>query len=357
MRNRILAINPGSTSTKIAVFDGEDQIFVKSIKHSADELSEYKSIADQYEFRKQMVMEELKMNSIDLATIDMVIGRGGLVKPIPSGIYKINELMIEHLRMGYSGEHASNLGGLIADSISKSIGLQDAYIADPVVVDELSDLARVSGHPLFERISIFHALNQKAIARIYAKENQVRYEDLNLIVVHMGGGISIGSHLKGRVVEVNQALDGDGPFSPERSGTLPMNQIIKACFSGKYTFEEMKKMVTGKGGYVAFFGDSDAIAVENAVKAGDPKATLIHNAMAYQVAKEIGSAAAVLRGEVDAILLTGGLAYGKPFVEEIKQYISWIAPIFIYPGEDEMRALAMNALMILKKEVVPNEYQ
>lgn len=357
MRNRILAINPGSTSTKIAVFDGEEQIFVKTIKHSAEELSGFKTIADQYEFRKQVVMEELKMNNLDLYSINLVIGRGGLVKPIPSGIYEINDLMKEHLRMGYSGEHASNLGGLIADSISKAIGLNHAYIADPVVVDELSDLARVSGHPLFERVSIFHALNQKAIARTYAKEQQVKYEDLNLIVVHMGGGISVGSHLKGRVVEVNQALDGDGPFSPERSGTLPMNQVIKACFSGKYSFDEMKKMIVGKGGYVAYFGDSDAIAVEKAVIAGDPKATLIENAMAYQVAKEIGSATAVLKGEVDAILLTGGLAYGKPFVEHIKQYISWIAPIFVYPGEDEMRALAMNALMVLRKEIIPNEYQ
>ena len=356
MKNRILAINPGSTSTKIAVFDGEEQLFVKTIKHSADELAGFSSIADQYDFRKHVILEELKMNDIELSTINVVIGRGGLTKPIKSGVYEVNDLMKEHLRIGYSGEHASNLGGLIADSISQAIGLPCAYIADPVVVDELQDLARVTGHPLFEKISIFHALNQKAIARIYAKKNQKKYEDLNLIVAHMGGGISVGAHDKGKVIDVNQALDGDGPFSPERSGTLPMNQVIKACFSGKYSFEEMKKMIVGKGGYVAYFGNNDAIAVENAASAGDPRARLIENAMAYQVSKEIGAASVVLKGKVDAILLTGGLAYGKFFVNQIINYVSWIAPVSVYPGEDEMRALASNALMVLKGETVANQY-
>ena len=357
MNNRILAINPGSTSTKIAVFDGDSQLFVKNIKHTVEELSPFQHITDQYTFRNQVILEELANNQIDLNSINIVIGRGGLVKPIPSGVYEINDLMLEHLKMGYSGEHASNLGGIIAHSLSQKIGLEHAYIADPVVVDELSDLARISGHPKFERISIFHALNQKAIARTFAKEQNKKYEDLNLIVAHMGGGISVGSHKKGKVVEVNQALDGDGPFSPERSGTLPMNQVIKACFSGEYTCEEMKKMIVGKGGYMAYFGHSDAIVVEKAVAAGDEKATLIENAMAYQVAKEIGSAAAVLQGEIDAILLTGGLAYGKTFVIQIKSYVQWIAPIKVYPGEDEMSALAMNALMILKKEVTASQYR
>lgn len=356
MGKRILAINPGSTSTKIAIFDGENQVFVKNIKHSSEELANFKSIADQYEFRKQVILEELKMNDIDISTLDAVIGRGGLIKPVPSGVFKINDLMREHLRIGYSGEHASNLGGLIADSIASSIGLAVSYIADPVVVDELQDLARISGHPLFENISIFHALNQKAIARTYAKDIGKKYEDLNLIVAHMGGGISVGAHFQGRIIDVNQALDGAGPFSPERSGTLPMNKVIKACYSGKYTFEEMKKMIVGKGGYVAYFGTNDALSIEKAAADGDPKAKLIEDAMAYQVAKEIGSAAAVLKGKVDAIILTGGLAYGKPFVSQIKQYVTWIAPIFEYPGEDEMRALAMNALMILKGEIEAKEY-
>ena len=357
MSNLILAINPGSTSTKIAVFDGENQLFIKNIKHSAEELSQFQHITDQYEFRNKVILEELTNNQIDLSSIHIVIGRGGLIKPIPSGVYEINDLMLEHLKMGYSGSHASNLGGVIAHALSQKIGLEHAYIADPVVVDELSDLARISGHPKFERVSIFHALNQKAIARTYAKEQNRKYEDLNLIVVHMGGGISVGSHQKGKVIEVNQALDGDGPFSPERSGTLPMNQIIKTCFSGEYTLEEVKKMIVGKGGYVAYFGHSDALAIEKAAAAGDEKAILLQNAMAYQVAKEIGSAAAVLKGKVDAILLTGGLAYGKPLVEEIKSYIQWIAPVQVYPGEDEMGALAMNALMILKKEITANQYQ
>lgn len=357
MGKRILAINPGSTSTKIAIFDGENQIFVKNIKHSADELANFKSIVDQYDFRKHVILEELKMNDIDISALDAVIGRGGLIKPVPSGVLKINDLMREHLRIGYSGEHASNLGGLIADSIATSIGLDVSYIADPVVVDELQDLARISGHPLFDNISIFHALNQKAIARTYAKDANKKYEELNLIVAHMGGGISVGAHYQGKVIDVNQALDGAGPFSPERSGTLPMNKVIKACYSGKYTFEEMKKAIVGKGGYVAYFGTNDAIAIEKAALEGDPKAKLIEAAMAYQVAKEIGAAATVLKGKVDAVILTGGLAYGKPFVQQIKQYITWIAPIFEYPGEDEMRALAMNALMILNGEIEAKDYE
>jgi butyrate kinase len=355
--NRILAINPGSTSTKIAVFEDEQQIFIKNIKHSSEELSSFNSIVAQYEFRKQTILEELKINDIDINTLTIIIGRGGLIKPVTSGVYKVNALMIEHLKMGYSGQHASNLGGLIAESIASSLGLKEAYIADPVVVDELQDVARITGHPLFEKQSIFHALNQKAVARLYAQKTGKRYEDLNMIIAHMGGGISVGAHVKGLVIDVNQALTGDGPFSPERSGTLPMNQVINICFSGKYTADEVLKMVCGKGGYVAYFGSNDALAVENAALAGDPKAALIEHAMAYQVAKEIGVCSAVLKGKIDVIILTGGLTYGKPFVDKILEYISWIAPVEIFKGEDEMRALAMNALMVLKGEVVPKEYQ
>ena len=357
MSKRILVINPGSTSTKIAIFDENVQVFVKTLRHSAEELSGFKSVADQYDFRKQLILEELKMNDIDLATVNFVIGRGGLIKSVTSGIYQINELMKEHLRIGYSGEHASNLGGLIADSIAQSIGLKEAYTADPVMVDEMQEIARISGHPLFERVSIFHALNQKTISRVYAKEHQKRYEDLNLIVAHMGGGISVGVHRKGLVVDVNQALDGEGPFSPERSGTLPMNQVVKACFSGKYTLEEVKKMLVGDAGYVAYFGSNDALMVENAALAGDPKAMLIEGAMAYQVGKEIAAGASVLEGQVDAIILTGGLAYGKPLVDKIKKYISWIAPVAVYPGEDEMRALAMNVVMMLNGELEVKNYE
>jgi len=355
--NRILAINPGSTSTKIAVFDGKEQVFVKNIKHTTEELSEFKKITDQSDFRKNVILKELEDNNIPLSTIEIVMGRGGLIKPIPSGIYKVNELLKEHLYNGFSGEHASNLGGLIADNIAKAIGLTSSYIADPVVVDELQPVARISGHPLFERVSIFHALNQKAVARGYAQEIGKEYEALNLIVAHMGGGISVGAHEKGRVIDVNQALDGEGPFSPERSGTLPTGQLVNLCFSGKYTKDEVKKMLVGKGGYVGYFGSNDAFQVEKDAQAGDEKSKLIENAMAYQVAKAIGEAAVVLKGKIDAILLTGGIAFGKPIVAEITRYIDWIAPVKVYPGEDEMRALAFNAFLILNGEAEAKNYE
>lgn len=354
---KILAINPGATSTKVAIFNGSEQIFLKNIKHSTDELSQFKTIADQYEFRKNVILSTLESENIDLHDIAIVMGRGGLVKPLKSGVYKINNLMIEHLKMGYSGQHACNLGGLIADSIAKSIGLEAAYIADPVMVDEMQEIARISGHPDFVRQSIFHALNHKAIARMFAKENNKRYEDLNLIVAHMGGGVSVGAHQKGKVIDVNQALDGEGPFSPERSGTLPMNQFLKACFSGKYTMEDMQKMLVGKGGYVGYFGSNDAYAVEKAAIAGDEKAELLEEAFAYQVAKQIGENAVVLKGKVDAIILTGGIAYGKPVVKRIEKYVSWIAPVAVFPGEDEMAAMALNANMILNNEIEVQNYE
>jgi butyrate kinase len=354
----ILAINPGSTSTKIAVFDiYSNKIFQTSIKHSAEELAPYKSIVDQYEFRKKVVLETLKEAGIEINSIKVVVGRGGLVKPIPSGLYEVNEAMKEDLRKGVLGEHASNLGGLIADDIAKEIPGAKAFIADPVVVDEMDDIARISGHPRFQRISIFHALNQKAIARLHAKSQGKNYDDLNLIVAHLGGGISVGAHRKGRVVDVNQALDGEGPFSPERSGTLPVGALAKLCFSGEVTYDEVKKMITGKGGLVAYLGTNDALEVENRVKSGDAYAKLIYEAMAYQVSKEIGACATVLKGEVDAILITGGIAYDKIFVDWIKERVSFIAPVYVYPGEDEMQALAYNGICYLKGEITPKQYE
>jgi len=246
---------------------------------------------------------------------------------------------------------------LLADNMAQTIGLSASYIADPVVVDELQPVARISGHPLFERISIFHALNQKAVARGYAQEVGRKYNELNLIVAHMGGGISVGAHEKGCVIDVNQALDGEGPFSPERAGTLPTAQLVNVCFSGKYSQTEVKKMLVGKGGYVGYFGTNDAYQIEKDAEAGDEKAILIQNAMAYQVAKGIGEAAVVLKGKIDAILLTGGIAYGKPIIAEITRYVDWIAPVKVYPGEDEMRALAFNALLILNGETEPKNYE
>lgn len=353
---KILAINPGSTSTKIAVFEDDNQVFVKNLKHSTEDLEPFKSIAEQYEFRKNVILNELRENGIDISSVDFVIGRGGLIKPIQSGVYRVNELMKEHLRMGYNGEHACNLGGLIADSIAQSIGLKESFIADPVVVDEFPEVARIAGHPLFERKSIFHALNQKAIARTYAMKVGKKYEDLNLIVAHMGGGVSVGAHQKGQVIDVNQALDGEGPFSPERSGTLPMNQVINCCFSGEYTKEEVKKMVVGKGGFVGYFGVNDAYEIEKRALAGDEKADLLETAMAYQVAKSIGENATVLKGKVDAILITGGIAYGKPIVAKIRERIDWIAPVEVFPGEDEMKAMAFNAMLVINGEMEPKEY-
>lgn len=354
---RILAINPGSTSTKIAVFEGSKQIFLKNIKHSSNEIGNFLKITDQYEFRKNIILEELKNAAIEVDSIKIVVGRGGLIKPIPSGVYEVNEVMIQDLKVGILGQHASNLGGLIANDIAKSIKSAKAFIADPVVVDEFHDLARISGHPLFERQSIFHALNQKAIAHTYAKSQNRKYEDMNLIVAHLGGGISVGAHQKGKVIDVNQALDGEGPFSPERSGTLPVGALVKLCFSNKYSFVEIARMITGQGGYVAYLGTNDAYEVEKRAKAGDEKAQLIQDAMAYQVAKEIGAMSTVLMGKVDAILLTGGIAYGKPFVDAVIQRVIHLAPVQVYPGEDEMQALALNGLMVLQNEVEVKEYK
>ncbi|MCQ2285256.1 MAG: butyrate kinase [Bacteroidales bacterium] len=356
MKRLILAINPGSTSTKIAVYEEETKLFSKGISHSIDELSKFPTIADQYNYRKEAILNELKANNIDVNDIKIVIGRGGLTRPVRSGVYRVNELMKQHLREGYAGTHACNLGGLIADNIAKSIGLEEAYIADPGVVDELADVARIAGHPLFERKTVFHALNQKAVSRIYAKKIGRKYEDLNLIVAHMGGGISIGAHCHGEVIDVNEALTGEGPFSPERSGTLPMNQLIEVCFSGQYTKDEVLKMIAGKGGYVAYFGTNEARAIEIMAREGDPKAELLEEAMAYQVSKYIGECAAVLRGKVDAIILTGGIAHGKIMIDRISKYVSWIAPIEVHPGEDEMGALAMNALMVLDGQTEIKNY-
>jgi butyrate kinase len=352
----ILAINPGSTSTKIAVFEDSKQVFLKNIKHSTEELAPFASITEQYEFRKNIILDELKNAEIDINTIKVIVGRGGLVKPIPSGVYEVNEPMKADLRVGVLGLHASNLGGLIADDIAKTIPGAKAFIADPVVVDELDAIARVSGYPAFERVSIFHALNQKAVSRMYAAKVGKKYEELNLIVAHLGGGISVGAHQKGRVIDVNNALDGDGPFSPERSGSLPVGALAKACFSGNYTHDEIKKMICGKGGYVAYLDTNDAYVVEKAAEGGDKKAALIQDAMAYQVAKEIGALSTVLKGEIDAIILTGGIAYGKPFVDAVTARIKHLGHIHVHPGEGEMEALAMNGLMVATGQTVAKIY-
>ncbi|KAB3527189.1 butyrate kinase [Alkaliphilus serpentinus] len=353
---RILTINPGSTSTKIAIFDNEKPVFEEVLRHSSEEIGQYKTIFDQYEFRKNVILEALNEKGMNLTKLDAVVGRGGLLKPIKGGTYTVDENMLKDLKVGVLGQHASNLGGVLAYEIATQLNIP-SFIVDPVVVDEMDDVARISGMPEIERKSIFHALNQKAVARRAAKDFGKKYDEINLIVAHLGGGVSVGAHEKGRVIDVNNALDGEGPFSPERSGGLPVGDLAKLCFSGKYTHADIKKMITGKGGLVAYLGTNDARDVENMIKGGNKEADLIYKAMAYQVSKEIGSCAAVLKGKVDAIILTGGIAYDKTFTGWIKDSISFISQVLIYPGEDEMIALAEGGLRVLRGEEAAKVYE
>lgn len=336
----VLVINPGSTSTKIAVFVDSKKTFDHTLCHSPEELGQFPTIASQYEFRQKVIMEALAAKGFDISCLAAVVGRGGVLRPIPSGVYKVNEAMKSDILTAKYGEHASNLGALIADDIAAKLGIP-AYIADPVVVDELSDTARVSGHKLFKRASIFHALNHKAVARRYASEKGRNYEDLTLIVAHMGGGVSIGLHKRGLVEDVNQALNGEGPFSPERSGTLPAAMLAKLCFSGSYTEKEVLRMITGAGGMVSFLGTNDMREVERRRLAGDAAAELYFKAFVYQVGKAVGALAAAAKGKVDAVILTGGIAYDKDVVAGLGEMCSFIAPIVVYPGEGELEALAM----------------
>ena len=353
---RILAINPGSTSTKIAVFDNEREVFTVTLRHTAEELAPYAHVTDQFEFRYGLIVEALRENGIDLHSLNAVIGRGGLVRPIPSGVYPVNDRLEHDLKNSPLGEHASNLGGLLARYIAAQIPGAQAFIADPVVVDELQDVARVAGHPLFKRVSIFHALNQKAIARAYAEQVGKAYESMNLVIAHLGGGVSVGAHRQGEVVDVNNALDGDGPFSPERSGSLPTGQLVSLCFDGKYSEEEIRHMLCGKGGLVAYLDTNDTRVALSRVAKGDKQAALVMEAMCYTVGKWIGAMAAVLEGRVDAIIITGGIANNEWVCDRIRRMSQWIAPVVVVPGENEMEALALNALRVLRGEVAPKEY-
>jgi butyrate kinase len=353
---QVLAINPGSTSTKIAVFEGSSPVFIQTLQHSKEDLEPFGVITEQFSFRKSLIIQQLEDADIVFSSIRIVMGRGGLLKPVESGVYAVNDRMIEDLKSCAYGEHASNLGGLIADDIASSLPDAAAYIANPVVVDELNALARLSGHPKLPRRSIFHALNQKAVARDHARQILKKYEELNLIVVHLGGGITVGAHKKGKVIDVNQGLDGDGPYSPERSGTLPVGDLVKLCFSGEYTLKEVMRMIKGEGGLVAYLGTNSAREVEKRAAEGDEYAKLIYDGMAYQVSKEIGAIAAVLDFDVDGILITGGIAHGKYFVNQIISQVHRLAPVHVYPGEDEMKALAMNGYRILKGETTAKVY-
>ncbi|AIC40860.1 butyrate kinase [Bacillus subtilis BEST7003] len=353
---RILTINPGSTSTKIGVFHNERSIFEKTLRHNIEELQRFDRIIDQYEFRKNHILETLHEQGINISKFDAVCARGGLLRPIEGGTYVVNDEMIEDLKSGYAGQHASNLGGIIAREIADGLNIP-SYIVDPVVVDEMSVLAKVSGMPEIERKSIFHALNQKAVARKAAASLGKRYENMKMIITHMGGGITIGVHDRGRVVDVNNGLHGEGPFSPERAGTVPAGDLVDLCFSGEYTKEEIMKKLVGTGGLLGYLGTNDAVKVEQMIQGGDEKARFIYDAMAYQVAKEIGAASAALKGEVEAIVLTGGLAYGKSFVSAIRSYIDWISDVLVYPGENELQSLAQGALRVLQGEEQSKQYR
>lgn len=355
MSNKLLIINPGSTSTKIGVYEDTKELFEETLRHSSEEIGKYETIFDQIDFRKEIIVNILKEKNFDLNTLDAIVGRGGMLRPMESGTYKVNDTMLEDLKVGVQGQHASNLGGILADRIAKELNIP-AFIVDPVVVDELEDVARVSGVPELPRLSKFHALNQKAVAKRYAKENNISYSDLNLIVVHMGGGVSVGAHKKGRVVDVNNALDGEGPFSPERAGTVPVGDLIKLCYSNKYTEKELYSKIIGKGGYVAYLNTNDARDVLKLVEEGNEEAKLYLDAFIYQIAKAVGANATVLGGKVDSIILTGGIAYSDVVVEGLKNKIGWISNVTVYPGEDELLALAEGALRVLNGEEEPKEY-
>ncbi|HKM93874.1 MAG TPA: butyrate kinase [Prolixibacteraceae bacterium] len=353
---KILVINPGSTSTKIAVFEGEKCLFSQNIVHFLDDLVHYPTIISQYEFRKDIILSTLELEGVSLDGLEVVMGRGGLTYPLNSGIYEVDDRMVTHVRKGVLGQHASNLGPILAQAIAREFDGAKAFIANPVVTDELVPEARISGHPRFERVSIFHALNQKAVARLYARSISRSYKELNLIVVHMGGGVSVGIHQKGRVVDVNNGLDGEGPFSPERSGTLPVGQLISACFSGNFTEDEMRLMVVGEGGMAAYLNTNSMLDVFNAAERGDEKAALLLKAFILQVAKAVGEMATVVCGQVDAIIFTGGIAHNKTIVEALTQKVKFIAHVAVYPGEDEMEAMAMNARLMLNGELIPQKY-
>ena len=351
----ILVINPGSTSTKIALYDGAAPVFETTLRHDVEDLEGFGSIIEQYAFRKEAILQTLKAQAtIPLTELDAVIGRGGLLKPIPGGVYRVNDAMVADLRKAARGQHASNLGGILARDIADELGIP-ALIADPVITDELDEIARVSGVPQYERASLYHALNQKAVARRAAADLGRAYEDCNFVVAHMGGGISVGAHRRGRVVDVTNALLGDGPFSPERAGKLALSSMIDLCFSG-LTEAEVRRRLTVNAGMSAYLGTNSGIEVRRRIDAGDPTAAFIFEAMAYNVAKEIAAMAAVLKGEVDQVILTGGLAYDDLMVLLLQERIGFLAPVRVFPGELEMEALAERALAVLRGEAEPQVY-
>ncbi|MBE6063357.1 MAG: butyrate kinase [Clostridium butyricum] len=349
MAYKLLIINPGSTSTKIGVYEDEKELFEETLRHTNEELKQFDTIFDQFQFRKDLILEFIDKKNFDIKSLDAVVGRGGLLKPIEGGTYSVNDAMIEDLKVGVQGPHASNLGGILARSIADELGIP-SYIVDPVVTDELADVARLSGVPELPRKSIFHALNQKAVAKRYGKESGKGYENLNLVVVHMGGGVSVAAHSNGRVIDVNNTLDGDGPFSPERAGAVPAGELIKMCFSGDYSEKEVYQKIVGKGGFVGYLNTNDVKETIDKMEAGDKECEKIYKAFLYQITKSVGEMSAVLKGKVDQIILTGGIAYSPTLVPDLKANVEWIAPVTVYPGEDELLALAQGAIRVLSGE-------
>ena len=352
---RLLTINPGSTSTKIAVYDDTTPVLTESIAHSVEELRRFARVSDQFEYRRDLVLDVLRRHDIPLR-FDAVVGRGGLLKPIEGGVYEVNDVMLSEMEHPLRN-HACNLGCRMAADIAARIPGCRALTADPGVVDELEDVARVSGSPLLPRITTWHALNQRAIGRRYAAQIGRRYEELNLVVAHLGGGISIGAHRRGRCIDVNNAFDGEGPFSPERAGTLPSGSLIDLCYSQRYTREQLKRRISGNAGLAAHLGTTDVAQIVRNIEAGDKKAELVLGAMIYQVSKSIGAAAVALCGDVDAILLTGGVSHSGYVTDRVRGRVEFIAPVYIFPGEDEMLALALNGKGALEGNIPVKEYK
>lgn len=355
MGYKILAINPGSTSTKVALYDEERPLLESTLRHSTEEVSRFTDVIDQLDWRRGLILATLRDNGFDLGELSAVIGRGGLIRPVTAGVYEVNSRMRHDLRHAQM-KHACNLGGLLAAQIAHMAKVK-AYIADPPVVDEMDDVARITGMPMCPRKPIFHALNQKAIARLHCGRQGIVYEQSNLIVAHMGGGISVAAHCQGRVIDVNNALDGDGPFAPDRAGNIPSAELIKTCFSGKYTKDELLKFISSKGGLVALLGTNSVIQVMERISQGDERARKVLDAMSYNISKQIGAMAAAMSGKVDGILLTGGIAFNEPVVDSIRERCSFIAPVWVYPGENELESLAINALVVLRGVIQPKVYE
>jgi butyrate kinase len=355
-RNLIIVVNPGSTSTKIAVYRGRKSLVCETIAHPKKQLSRFNDTAEEYQFRRDAVFEFLAEREVALDRCAAVIGRGGLTKPVAGGVYRVGPRMLRDLGGNRWGKHPSNFGAPLAAELAQAAGVP-AFVADPPIVDELSPLARYAGHPLFERRSLFHALSQRAAARRAARQLRIAYEKHNFIVVHLGGGISVGAHQQGRVVDVNNALEGDGPFSPERSGAVPPGDLVRLCFSGRYSQEQVQKMLTGEGGLYAYLGTNDCRRIEQMIRRGNAKAQQAYHAMAYQIAKSIGAAAAVLSGRVQAVVFAGALANSKMLLGIIRRYAGFIAPFLVYPAMEEMSALALAAHAALNGKIPVQEYE